>query len=164
METTWNKLIFRNACKLYKLYYNTAIKYFILHYFNEILLMFDFLWKRRKKNLSLLPPYANKICLANYRGIHFLECVNFFPTYCTMSLNFFPISSSHFYCFLLNFFPNLNFGWTVSLPRKQVICKNIYPGWFAYLWFLNCFLILNKLHMQNVTLVWDETKKSKINK
>ena len=28
---------------------------------------------------------------------------------------------------LFNFFPNFNFGWIVSLPKKQGICKNIYP-------------------------------------
>ena len=44
------------------------------------------------------------------RGIYFSKRVNFFPTYLTRSLNFCPISNTHFYCFPLNFFPNFNFG------------------------------------------------------
>ena len=44
------------------------------------------------------------------RGIYFTESVNFFPTYFATQLNFFPISCTHCYCSLLNFFPNFNFG------------------------------------------------------
>ena len=32
-----------------------------------------------------------------------------------------------FLLFLLNFFLNINFGWIVSLPKWQGICKNTYP-------------------------------------
>ena len=71
------------------------------------------------------------ICCKNLTSvqgyIYFSIRVNFFPTYFTTSLNFFPISCTRFYCSLLNFFPNLNFGWIFSLPKKQGICKNIYP-------------------------------------
>ena len=63
-------------------------------------------------------------------NLYFSESVNFFPTYCTTSLNLSPISCKRF-CSLLNFFPNFKCGWIVSLLKNQGICKNIYYwlGW-----------------------------------
>ena len=55
--------------------------------------------------------------------VYFSERVNFFPTYFTTLLYFFPISCTHFYCSLLNFFPNFNFGWIVSLPKSKEFAR-----------------------------------------
>ena len=76
----------------------------------------------------------------------FSESVNFFPTHFTTSLNFFPISCTPVYCSLLNFFPNFNLGWIVSLSREQGICKNIYP-WILF----SALFMFFQLHLiQNI--------------
>ena len=75
----------------------------------------------------VLNQHDNFTQRSDSRGIYFSESVNFFPTYFTALLNSFPISCTCFYCSLFNFFPNFNFGWIFSLPKKQGICKNIFP-------------------------------------
>ena len=60
-------------------------------------------------------------------GIYFSERVYFFPTYFTTLFDFFPISCKHFYCSLLDFFPNYNFGWIVSPPKSREFARIYIP-------------------------------------
>ena len=77
---------------------------------------------------TMWPTYrTSKDIMMPNRGIYFSESVCFFPTFFTTSLNFFPISCTQFHCSFPNFFPKSNFGWIISLPIKQGICKNNTP-------------------------------------
>ena len=62
------------------------------------------------------------------RGIYFSEsrAYLFLPYLFHHTVKLFPHFMHTFWLFLLEFLPNFNFGWNVSLPKKQGICKNIY--------------------------------------
>ena len=84
-------------------------------------------------------PVTHPIKKVYASGVYiFSESANFFPTYFTISLNFFPTSYTHFYCSLLNFFPNFNFGWILAelfpYPKSREFARIYTPGGFPKVW------------------------------
>ena len=61
------------------------------------------------------------------QGYIFFRKCQFLPYLFYHIVKFLPHFTHTFFLFSLNFFPNFNFGWLVSLPKKQGLCKNIYP-------------------------------------
>ena len=76
---------------------------------------------------------AQKTAMVSTQHLQGYIFFKFLPYHFTTPLTFFPISCTHYYCSLINWFPNFNFGWIVSLPKKQGICKNIYSWTFNVL-------------------------------